>query len=202
MLNVLFICYSLINGQAPNQVPQVDAIAAIQKNGLCYKANQAKKALALQPPPQPAQQPPSQAVPVLPPPASRGFSHDCLNAHNSARKNYGMPELSWSEDLALYSENYSGNISFNRIQHSGRSGVGENIFAASGGSTNGICSAAVESWMGEAKDYGKNNGAVVGHFTQVIWKTTQKVGCGTINGVVTCQYSPPGNWVGRTPYDG
>jgi pathogenesis-related protein 1 len=197
MKSVLFISFSLIIALAD---PQVDHIAEIQKKGLCYKANQPKKEVP-QPVPQPADPAPQPQQPSVSN-APGGFAQECLNAHNAAREQRGMPPLSWSNDLASYSQNYSGRISFDTTKHSGRQDVGENIYATTGGRSNGICAAAVGSWMNEEKDYGKNNAAVVGHFTQVIWKTSKELGCGTANGVVTCQYSPPGNWAGRSPYDG
>ena len=71
---------------------------------------------------------------------------------------------------------------------------------------------AVNAWYDEIKDYAwpqtygatKNiNGGVVGHFTQVVWKGTTKVGCGKhtgctnkfgdgfINSAVVCRCAPP-----------
>ena len=47
----------------------------------------------------------------------------------------------------------------------------------------------------------------VGHYTQIVWKNTTKVGCGIANSLtdrggewVVCRYSPPGNYVGQKPY--
>jgi hypothetical protein len=47
-----------------------------------------------------------------------------------------------------------------------------------------------------------------GHYTQVVWRDTKRVGCGvaTCNGggspkeYWVCNYDPPGNWVGNVPY--
>lgn len=47
-----------------------------------------------------------------------------------------------------------------------------------------------------------------GHYTQLVWRNTRQVGCGYAscndgqftNGVWVCNYSPPGNFVGQTPY--
>ena len=72
---------------------------------------------------------------------------------------------------------------------------------------------AMSSWMDEAAwyDYGTNTcakGKVCGHYTQVVWRTTKKIGCGkatsrTSNEVKiywACQYDPPGNYIGQRPY--
>ena len=69
----------------------------------------------------------------------------------------------------------------------------------------------VDDWSSERANYDyKNNscptGKMCGHYTQVVWKSTTRVGCGVAvcddsrEQVWVCQYQPPGNWVGRKPY--
>ena len=45
---------------------------------------------------------------------------------------------------------------------------------------------------------------MVGHYTQVVWENTTHVGCGrkkcTDMIIITCNYWPGGNFVGRKPY--
>ena len=78
----------------------------------------------------------------------------------------------------------------NLLQHSKAKGYGENIFSqwASNGFKilpNG--GKGVDSWYNEIKDYnfktGKANspGAVVGHFTQVVWDNLDVFKCLIIN---------------------
>ena len=65
-------------------------------------------------------------------------------------------------------------------------------------------------WMSEASsyDYASGNIGSAGHYTQVVWRDTQKVGCGAstcniqgFDGIYwVCNYDPPGNLVGRRPY--
>ncbi len=79
---------------------------------------------------------------------------------------------------------------------------------------------SVDAWASEAFYYQGNavdsgNLHKVGHYTQIVWKTTRKVGCGRaiskvytyFNNVetvyyewVVCRYSPPGNYLGQKPY--
>src|SRR5712691_6171246 len=54
-------------------------------------------------------------------------------------------------------------------------------------------------------DYASNRcHGVCGYYTQIVWRDTREVGCGVARGpgreVWVCDYSPPGNWVGRRPY--
>jgi uncharacterized protein YkwD len=45
-----------------------------------------------------------------------------------------------------------------------------------------------------------------GHYTQMMWSATTKIGCGTAPGpryqITSCRYSPPGNFDGQLPYPG
>jgi hypothetical protein len=40
----------------------------------------------------------------------------------------------------------------------------------------------------------------VGHYTQIVWRNTKRIGCGMAGGYVVCRYSPPGNYSGQKPY--
>ena len=45
---------------------------------------------------------------------------------------------------------------------------------------------------------------VIGHYTQMVWKKTNEVGCATADSntlsLLVCRYSPGGNLYGETPY--
>merc|ERR1719491_2560835 len=74
--------------------------------------------------------------------------------------------------------------------------------------------AAIQSWYGEEPDWNyathSSDGGVTGHFTQMVWKGTTKIGCamnvncnnmwaqqGFKNNVVVCRYMQAGNYQGQ-----
>eukprot|EP00963_Diacronema_lutheri_P011622 scaffold1420_cov375-Pavlova_lutheri.AAC.13 len=62
---------------------------------------------------------------------------------------------------------------------------------------------AVELWYdsGRNYDYNSNSMGRSGHFTQVVWKSSERVGCGmaqcSFGNLVVCQYEPSGNVRGQ-----
>ncbi len=131
-----------------------------------------------------------------------------IDAHNKWRSEVGVPPLVWSNDL----ENYAGEWAIEngkkncKMQHRSETDYGENLYWSSGLKFNP--KAVVDSWGSEKDDYhgevvGKSN-AVVGHYTQIVWRTTTEVGCAAFQCgsalLVVCNYSPAGNWMGQHPY--
>ena len=89
--------------------------------------------------------------------------------------------------------------------------MGQNLFVSGGTAPKGVDVA--NNWYSESKNYdyasgtGKNN-AVVGHFTQLVWKSTTQIGCivaeGSCSGYsqsyfVCWNYFPGGNILGQYP---
>ncbi|KAG5625304.1 hypothetical protein H5410_010522 [Solanum commersonii] len=70
--------------------------------------------------------------------------------------------------------------------------------------------AAVNLWVGENPYYDYNSNSCTGgkecrHYTQVVWKNSIQLGRARVqctNGwwFVTCNYNPPGNYIGQRPY--
>ncbi|WZZ21497.1 hypothetical protein YC2023_122884 [Brassica napus] len=67
---------------------------------------------------------------------------------------------------------------------------------------------AVHSWIVEGSSYNFNTNScdgseMCGHYTQIVWRDTKKLECASVvceNGAgvfITCNYDPPGNYVGR-----
>ena len=67
----------------------------------------------------------------------------------------------------------------------------------------------VQLWMDEKKDYDLKSGAcaggkVCGHYTQMVWNKSTKVGCGAtqcpgMGLYLVCDYTPAGNFIGEAP---
>jgi hypothetical protein len=129
------------------------------------------------------------------------------------RPNPFLADMYWDESLAESSQLHSDQCVW---QHSGTGG--ENLYAHSG--TVGSIVDAINIWSEEytSYDYTSNesiDGQLVGHYTQVVWDDSLRVGCakkycnplkypdgevlwpGTM---YTCQYRSSGNWVGQKPY--
>ncbi|GFY90127.1 CAP (Cysteine-rich secretory proteins, Antigen 5, and Pathogenesis-related 1 protein) superfamily protein [Actinidia rufa] len=131
---------------------------------------------------------------------------DYLNAHNAARAQVGIGPMTWDPTVAAYSQNYANSrINNCDLVHS-TGPYGENIAMGSGYFTG---TAAVSLWVGEKPNYNYNSNSCVGgeclHYTQVVWQNSVHLGCARIqctNGwwFVTCNYDPPGNYIGQRPY--
>ncbi|XP_050210997.1 pathogenesis-related protein 1B-like [Mercurialis annua] len=133
---------------------------------------------------------------------------DYLNAHNAARAQVGVSNIVWDNTVAAYAQNYANSrISDCNLVHS-NGPYGENLAKGSSSSMTGT--AAVNLWVAEKPyyDYGSNTctgGKQCLHYTQVVWQNSVRVGCARVqctNGwwFVTCNYDPPGNYIGQKPY--
>lgn len=113
-----------------------------------------------------------------------------LQAHNAARSRRGARPLVWDDGLASVAQAWSNRGVF---EHS-KSRYGENLAMGTGN-----CKEAVDLWTDEEKQWRPGMGFTMatGHFTQVVWKGSKRVGCGFAKGIVTCNYDPPGNYTGN-----
>ncbi|WP_420316593.1 CAP domain-containing protein [Ekhidna sp.] len=133
-----------------------------------------------------------------------------LERHNYWRADVGVTtKLEWSEDMANLAADWARKLKNKDCgwEHRPDNDFGENLFKG----TTGAFDAAyvVDAWASEKADYNYNRnkckpGKMCGHYTQIVWKTTQKVGCAKITcdgmDIWVCNYDPPGNWVGEKPY--
>lgn len=131
------------------------------------------------------------------------FSRDILKAHNNYRKKHGAPPLSWSAPAAKKAQQWANHLaSIGRMQHGNHEGMGQNIAYMSGATL--TPEHACEMWYNEINQYNFNRpgfSSATGHFTQLVWASTNEVGVGrAIKGQTTfvvANYTPPGNVRGK-----
>ena len=129
--------------------------------------------------------------------------------HNFWRADVGLGPLEWSDEMALLADDWAKQLKREKcaFKHRPNNDFGENLFMG----TSGYYTAgdAIDAWGEEKADYNYNSNkckpkAMCGHYTQIVWKTTTKVGCAKSicdgNVFWVCNYDPPGNWVGQKPY--
>ncbi|CAN8306478.1 unnamed protein product [Cochlearia groenlandica] len=131
-----------------------------------------------------------------------------LFAHNLVRARVGEPPLEWDGRLAAYARSWAKQrVGDCRLVHS-NGPFGENIFWA--GDNNWRPGEVVKVWADENKFYDTKantceEGQMCGHYTQIVWKDSTKVGCARVdctNGglYAICVYNPPGNYEGEHPF--
>ena len=124
-------------------------------------------------------------------------------AHNRVRKKHCAGPLTWSPPLAQVAQRWANSLRDKRCAfgHSGGK-FGENL---AGGTTGTLDpESVVKMWYDEVAQYRFPNGGFsmnTGHFTQVVWRATARVGCGRSQckgmDLWVCEYDPEGNWEGQ-----
>ena len=141
------------------------------------------------------------------------MANEILAAHNAVRA-AAMPvpspllmPMTWNASAASVAQTWANNCVY--MHNAGRGNLGENLFAASG--SGWTATQVVNSWASEKSNYTYSSnacaaGKMCGHYTQIVWRTSIGLGCGTK--VCTtgspfgsgswvfwvCDYSPPGNY--------
>ena len=140
------------------------------------------------------------------------FNARILAAHNRERSAMRAAPLVWDGSLAAgaatYAQYLASTGSFRHSDRRARGGVGENLWMG----TRGVYSPErmIGNWASEKQWFrlgvfpnvsSTGRWSDVAHYTQVIWSTTTRVGCGIASGrgrdVLVCRYSPAGNIDGR-----
>lgn len=134
-------------------------------------------------------------------PAASGLPanfQSCVDLHNKARAEVGLPPLTASASLSASAEAYAqvlkqryGNGPL-QLEHS-KGRYGENLYANTGGVT---CAGAYNGWVTEEKPkykpgtaIGGPNFKLYGHYTQIIYRPVTQVGCSSENGrYYVCHY--------------
>jgi hypothetical protein len=150
--------------------------------------------------PQPC--PPTPKVALLP------NEQSFLNAHNRERLAFGVPPLEWDPALAAGAKAYAIQLTAaGQMVHSSREGrkdIRENLLQSPRGSLSS--EQMIGLWAAEKSKFvpgvfpdvsSTGNWSDIGHYTQMVWATTTRVGCATHEDArftwLVCRYSPPGN---------
>jgi hypothetical protein len=140
------------------------------------------------------------------------FAERIVRAQNAERAVYGFGELAWDASLARDAAAYAAELAATgKWQHSdsdSREGQGENLWMGTRSAF--TTEEMVDGWLTERTAFrpgvfpnvsktGSWND--VGHYTQIIWPQTVKVGCAvrssTKHDYLVCRYSEPGNVMGK-----
>ncbi len=140
------------------------------------------------------------------------FAGQLLQAHNAERAQAGVPPLRWSDRLAAEAHRWALHLADEgRMIHATRDErrqAGENLWMGPAGYY--TAEFMVGAFIAEKQHF--RNGTFpevsttgrwrdVGHYTQVVWRETQEVGCALVRNdsddFLVCRYWPAGNWYGR-----
>jgi len=135
-----------------------------------------------------------------------------ISAHNIARRRYGVGPLAWDESLARAARAYAQVLArTNRFRHDrqpgGPSRQGENLFMGTRDAYSyrdmiGLLIDERRYFRPGRFPYVSRSGdwSQVAHYTQIVWPTSQRIGCATASNrskdFLVCRYWPAGNVVG------
>jgi hypothetical protein len=140
------------------------------------------------------------------------FPGRVLAAHNAVRAEAGLAPLQWDAALANGAAAYAQQLALTGVfAHSNRAarrGIGENLWMGTRGAFS--LEVMVGNWASERRMFTPGifptvsrtgNWEDVGHYTQIVWPTTTRVGCALAAtpraDYLVCRYSPAGNIDGR-----
>jgi hypothetical protein len=143
--------------------------------------------------------------------ASGSISERVVRSQNGERERMGLRDLVWDPTLAAAAASYADELAATgKWQHSApetRVGQGENLWMG----THAAFSPEemVGDWIAERKLFrsgtfpnvsSSGSWHDVGHYTQLIWPATNRVGCAVRSSAeydyLVCRYSGPGNVMG------
>jgi len=150
--------------------------------------------------------------PNQPPPPRDRLSERMLAVHNDARRDAGLSPLRWNEDLAKGAQSWAATMAGDgKMRHSprdSRDGIGENLWMGSADVF--TLEHMIEVMVEEKRDFRPGTFPEVSrtgrwedvaHYTQIIWPTTEEIGCALAKAdgrdALVCRYWPTGNIVGR-----
>lgn len=146
---------------------------------------------------------------------SAPFDQRILSPHNRERLALGLQPLRWNERLAQSAQRWADYLAttgrFEHAPENRNAPEGENIWAGTRGYY--APEAMVDAWVREKRNfrpgvfpYNSTTGNVedVGHYTQMVWRSTNEVGCAEAananEDILVCRYSEAGNYIGERPF--
>ncbi|TID20294.1 putative effector 14 [Venturia nashicola] len=155
--------------------------------------------------------------------APNDYAQKCVDHHNAHRLNHSVDAIAWDDALAATALKIAKSCIYAHDTKMDGGGYGQNI--AAGCPASNISSVITElfynnevgnfaSLYGQATPSNINDEAAFdgyGHFTQIVWKGTTKVGCATYHcdgglantggnvspDFTVCNYQSPGNYIGQ-----
>lgn len=136
------------------------------------------------------------------------FQEEALKAHNEYRAKHGVPPLSLDKKLSAYAKEWANKLAKDdSFEHRTNQDLGENLYCVWSSNPKSKCPGAkpVDSWYSEIAKYtfgSEPSSSSSGHFTQVVWKRTQRLGIAKARSksgkiIVVANYDPAGNWIGQ-----
>jgi len=140
-----------------------------------------------------------------------------------------MRQLVWDEELATSAQRWADQCTYSHDyakQTLDGVYVGQNLYQTWGGEINqkerdDASVGTIQNWFDEVGDFKRENinpfkdipSPVTGHYTQVVWANTAKVGCGNVyfrdeeaqpnfpfHNYIVCNYGPGGNFIDGSMY--
>jgi len=123
-----------------------------------------------------------------------------LDQHNLYRCMHGVDDLTWDDTIAANAQQFATSWRPGQDPHSSlnsRQGVAGFGFVGENRADGVTDAGAVDMWYNEISN---TNGGLqnaysmeTGHYTQVVWRETSRLGCGIQGTLLVCQYGTTGN---------
>lgn len=144
-------------------------------------------------------------------PAAAATGMRIVAIHNQVRHAAGVQPIVWDRGLAAAADAYAVQLArtgrWGHSPSSSRPGQGENLWMGTRGAFS--VDEMIGAWASEGRLFRRGsfpavsrsgNWEDVGHFTQMIWRGSTRVGCAirssNSNDYLVCRYSPAGNVFG------
>ncbi|XP_053407679.1 Golgi-associated plant pathogenesis-related protein 1-like [Mercenaria mercenaria] len=133
------------------------------------------------------------------------FIKQVVKEHNKIRAEHGVDPVKKNTKMSKYAQKWANYLYENgKFEHRSDSKYGENLSYMSGSAKG---KDHVQNLYLQEEQHYRDNGyygteppmgdfANFGHFTQIVWKGSTKIGVGIAGGIVVVNYDPPGNMIG------